>query len=82
MGATSCESFEDSVPKALNADVIWLWRYDQRDWRHRLLRVAQQIKFEATLTPRLDKEIERVNKVIDLENERLKRQPKIGRAHV
>ena len=75
MGAVDREGAEDYLPKALNADVVWLWRYDKRDWRHRLLRVAEKVKFEATLTPRLDREIERINKVIDLENERFKRQP-------
>ena len=77
MGAASCQSAEDSFPKALNADVVWLWRYDKRDWRHHLLRAAQKAKFHATLTPRLDREIEKVNQVIDLEIERNKRQPVI-----
>jgi len=42
-----------------------------------LKRKAQEHKFQATLTPRLDREIEKVNKVIDLETERQKRQPVI-----
>jgi hypothetical protein len=51
-----------------------LWRYDKRDWRHHLLRAAQQAKFHATLAPRLDREIEKVNQVIDLEIERNKHE--------
>ena len=77
MGAIAFQGAETCLPKALNADVIWLWRYDKRDWRHHLLRAAQKAKFQATLTPRLDREIEKINKVIDLENERQKRQPVI-----
>ena len=77
MGATDCQGAEGTVPKALNADVQWLWRYESRDWRERLKRKAQDHKFQATLTPRLDREIEKVNKVIDLETERQKRQPVI-----
>ena len=61
----------------MNADVQWWWRYESRDWRERLKRKAQEHKFQATLTPRLDREIEKVNKVIDLETERQKRQPVI-----
>ena len=61
----------------MNADVQWLWHYESRDWRERLKRKAQEHKFHATLAPRLDREIERVNNIIDLENERQKRQPVI-----
>lgn len=61
----------------MNADVQWWWRYESRNWRERLKRKAQEHKFQATLTPRLDREIEKVNKVIDLETERQKRQPVI-----
>lgn len=61
----------------MNADVQWLWHYESRNWRERLKRKAQEQKFRATLMPRLDREIEKVNKVIDLETERQKRQPVI-----
>jgi len=61
----------------LNADVKWLWRYESKDWRERLKRKARENKFNATLTPLLDREVNQVNKVIDLETERQKRQPVI-----
>jgi len=54
-----------------------LWRYESKDWRERLQRKAHEQKFNATLTPLLDREVEKVNKVIDLETERQKRQPVI-----
>ena len=77
MGAACGQSAQDHLPKALNADVHWLWRYESRDWRERLKRKAQEHKFHATLTPLLDREIDKVNKLIDLEEERRKRQPVI-----
>lgn len=77
MGAAHCESAENRFPKALNADVHWLWRYESRNWRERLQRKAQEHKFKATLTPLLDREVEKVNKLIDLDEERRKRQPVI-----
>lgn len=75
MGAASDQSAEACLPKALNDKTTWLWRYQSRDWRHDLQRTAQEHKFHATLTPLLDREIDRVNKVIDLEDERSKRRP-------
>lgn len=77
MGATGAEGTEGDLPKALSDNTTWLWRYDSRDWRHRMQRAAQDHKFHATLAPRLDREIERVNKIIDLEEERSKRRPVI-----
>lgn len=61
----------------MNADTVWLARFGDKNWRDRLNRAAQSYKFHATLKPRLDREIDKVNKVIDLEDERLKRRPVI-----
>ncbi len=77
MGAIDRESTEGSVPKALNADTVWLARFGDKGWRDHLRKAAQDHKFHATLKPRLDREIDKVNKVIDLEDERLKRRPVI-----
>jgi hypothetical protein len=77
LGATAGQSAEACLPKALNADATWLWRYESRDWRERLKRKAQEQKFNATLTPLLDREVDKINKIIDLDNERQKRQPVI-----
>lgn len=54
-----------------------MWRYESRDWRERLKRKTQERKFHTTLAPLLDREVEKVNKLIDLEEERRKRQPVI-----
>ena len=77
MGATADQGAEGAVPKALNANTVWLARFGDRDWRHHLNRWAQDNKFEKTLKPRLDREIDKVNQIIDLEQERLKRRPVI-----
>jgi len=42
----------------LNADTVWLARFGDRDWRHKLHKAAQDYKFNATLKPRLDRAIE------------------------
>ena len=52
-------------------------RFGDKDWRYHLNRWAQDQKFRATLSPRLDREIEKVNEVIDLETERERRRPEI-----
>ena len=59
----------------MNADTVWLARFGDKGWRDHLRKAAQDHKFYATLKPRLDREIDKVNKVIDLEDERLKRRP-------
>ena len=75
MGAVSCQSAEGCFPKALNADTVWVFRFGDEDWRRKLIHAAQRHKFKATLSPRLDREIERVNELIDLEAERERRRP-------
>ena len=61
----------------MNADTVWLARFGDKDWRDHLQKAANDHKFYATLKPRLDREIDKVNKVIDLEDERLRRRPVI-----
>lgn len=77
MGAVDRQGAEGCIPKALNADTVWVARFGDKDWRHHLNRAAQRHKFEATLSPRLDREIEKINRVIDLEAERDRRRPEI-----
>ena len=77
MGAVDPEGSESDLPKALNTDTVWLARFGDRDWRHQLNRAAQRHKFNATLSPRLDRAIEEWHEtqppaipppIIDLEN--------------
>lgn len=77
MGAIDRKSVESCIPKALKADVVWLARFGDKGWQNHLRKAAQDYKFHATLKPRLDREIDKVNKVIDLGDERLKRRPVI-----
>jgi len=54
-----------------------LVRFGDKDWRHHLNRWAQDQKFRATLSPKLDREIKKVSEVIDLQTERDRRRPEI-----
>ena len=77
MGSTDHQGAESRIPKALNADTTWLIRFGDKDWRHHLNRWAQDQKFRATLSPKLDREIQKINEVIDLQAERDRRRPEI-----
>ena len=77
MGAAGRKSIESSFPKALNADTVWLARFGDKSWRDRLHRWARDRKFDATLKPRLDQEVQRVSEIIDLAVERERRRPEI-----
>lgn len=59
MGATDPQGTEGSLPKALNAETVWLARFGDKDWRYHLRKWAQDNKFEKTLKPRLDLEEQR-----------------------
>ena len=40
----------------MKIDAVWLARFDDKDWRDRLRKAAQDHKFHVTLKPRLDRE--------------------------
>jgi hypothetical protein len=55
LGAVDRKSAQDSFPKALNAETVWLARFGDKTWRDHLRKAAQDHKFYATLKPRLDR---------------------------
>ena len=60
MGPADSQSPAGSFPKEIGgADTTWLFRFGDKDWRDKLKKAAQDYKFNATLKPRIDREVEK-----------------------